>query len=211
MPMAFARSTTGCLACKTKRKKCDETKPHCLRCQKSHIECPGYIYVQNPNKPNGKLRTVPAPRTALGRSQATEHYEALLVVTEGPGIQSQAQLAQGKDLVTTDASCSVTSSSVAPNTRTLSESHDMPNVGVSSSSLDDSLQHSSIDYNISHELVVKTTIPDPIRPPQSMSAGTPMTSGQVSLLNRYYSLWWLNSSVGSVWRPMCHTSCPGSI
>ncbi|KAJ1310620.1 hypothetical protein OPQ81_009150 [Rhizoctonia solani] len=34
------RSSTGCLTCKCRRKKCDETKPNCLRCQKSGNEMP---------------------------------------------------------------------------------------------------------------------------------------------------------------------------
>ncbi|CAE6397341.1 unnamed protein product [Rhizoctonia solani] len=55
------RSNTGCLTCKTRRKKCDETKPKCLRCQRLGVECPGYIYVPYKNRRVQKLRTLPAP------------------------------------------------------------------------------------------------------------------------------------------------------
>jgi len=34
---------TGCSVCKKRRIKCDETKPHCHRCRRSGIGCPGYV------------------------------------------------------------------------------------------------------------------------------------------------------------------------
>lgn len=36
------KSRNGCLTCKKKRLKCDETKPACLKCIKKNIECGGY-------------------------------------------------------------------------------------------------------------------------------------------------------------------------
>ncbi|KAI5964718.1 uncharacterized protein KGF55_001787 [Candida pseudojiufengensis] len=36
------KSRNGCLTCKKKRLKCDETKPTCLNCKKKKIECGGY-------------------------------------------------------------------------------------------------------------------------------------------------------------------------
>lgn len=33
---------TGCMKCKARRVKCDESKPKCLRCDKLGIQCPGY-------------------------------------------------------------------------------------------------------------------------------------------------------------------------
>ncbi|KAK6197083.1 fungal-specific transcription factor domain-containing protein [Scheffersomyces amazonensis] len=38
----ITKSRNGCLTCKKKRLKCDETKPECLNCQKKNIECGGY-------------------------------------------------------------------------------------------------------------------------------------------------------------------------
>jgi hypothetical protein len=32
----------GCITCKKKRLKCDETKPSCLQCQKRSVTCEGY-------------------------------------------------------------------------------------------------------------------------------------------------------------------------
>ncbi|KAI9837822.1 MAG: hypothetical protein M1819_006756 [Sarea resinae] len=36
------RSKTGCITCRRRKKKCDETKPHCLNCQKNNVACEGY-------------------------------------------------------------------------------------------------------------------------------------------------------------------------
>ncbi|CAI5756790.1 unnamed protein product [Candida verbasci] len=36
------KSRNGCLTCKKKRLKCDETKPSCLNCMRKNIECGGY-------------------------------------------------------------------------------------------------------------------------------------------------------------------------
>lgn len=36
------KSRNGCVTCKKKRLKCDETKPFCLNCQKKNIDCGGY-------------------------------------------------------------------------------------------------------------------------------------------------------------------------
>ena len=45
--MALSRQShlkvrTGCRTCKTRRTKCDETKPSCLRCTKAKFVCEGY-------------------------------------------------------------------------------------------------------------------------------------------------------------------------
>ncbi|OJJ85790.1 Zn(II)2Cys6 transcription factor [Aspergillus glaucus CBS 516.65] len=36
------RSKTGCVTCRRRKKKCDETKPACLNCQKNAVVCEGY-------------------------------------------------------------------------------------------------------------------------------------------------------------------------
>ncbi|MCJ1476202.1 hypothetical protein MMC13_004868 [Lambiella insularis] len=37
-----SKSRNGCVTCKAKRLKCDETKPTCLQCHKRNVECGGY-------------------------------------------------------------------------------------------------------------------------------------------------------------------------
>ncbi|KAK8044402.1 hypothetical protein PG993_004426 [Apiospora rasikravindrae] len=38
----FEKARTGCITCKTRKVKCDEAKPHCLRCVKTGRACAGY-------------------------------------------------------------------------------------------------------------------------------------------------------------------------
>ncbi|KAK2765082.1 hypothetical protein FQN54_008781 [Arachnomyces sp. PD_36] len=38
----LSKSRNGCITCKTKRLKCDETKPTCQQCQKRNVTCGGY-------------------------------------------------------------------------------------------------------------------------------------------------------------------------
>ncbi|KAI9841666.1 MAG: hypothetical protein M1837_000460 [Sclerophora amabilis] len=40
--VAKGRSKTGCITCRRRKKKCDETKPQCLNCQKNAVVCEGY-------------------------------------------------------------------------------------------------------------------------------------------------------------------------
>ncbi|EPE05101.1 c6 zinc finger domain containing protein [Ophiostoma piceae UAMH 11346] len=40
--IAKARSKTGCTTCRRRKKKCDETKPICLNCEKNAVVCEGY-------------------------------------------------------------------------------------------------------------------------------------------------------------------------
>ncbi|KAH7334171.1 hypothetical protein B0J17DRAFT_771207 [Rhizoctonia solani] len=53
------RSTTGCYTCKRRKKKCDEAKPHCLRCIRSRRECEGYAPLENPDS-RGVMRRAKA-------------------------------------------------------------------------------------------------------------------------------------------------------
>ncbi|KAF8732487.1 hypothetical protein RHS02_07436, partial [Rhizoctonia solani] len=48
------RSKSGCFACKRRRKKCDESKPTCLRCAKSGLEC---RYVAPPHESKSRIKT----------------------------------------------------------------------------------------------------------------------------------------------------------
>ncbi|KAE8444652.1 hypothetical protein EG329_014400 [Mollisiaceae sp. DMI_Dod_QoI] len=40
--VAKGRSKTGCITCRKRKKKCDETKPGCMNCEKNSVKCEGY-------------------------------------------------------------------------------------------------------------------------------------------------------------------------
>ncbi|CAE6503985.1 unnamed protein product [Rhizoctonia solani] len=48
---AITRSPNGCLTCKNRKKKCDETRPICTRCRDGDFECLGYDYLDIPKGP----------------------------------------------------------------------------------------------------------------------------------------------------------------
>ncbi|CAE6531902.1 unnamed protein product, partial [Rhizoctonia solani] len=180
--MSSTRSTTGCLACKTKRKKCDETKPHCLRCQKSRTECPGYTYLRDRNKPNRKPRTLPAAHTEVGKSRATGHEGASLKNTEEAYLQKHDRLPLGYKLVPSATSSIAFGTSVVENLSIPSESIDIPNGQASSFLSTRPLQLDSI--------ILATNTPDsgPVMPPPSAIKSKPLTAGQASLLEALFSL-----------------------
>ncbi|WQF86787.1 Putative zn(2)Cys(6) fungal-type DNA-binding domain, fungal transcription factor [Colletotrichum destructivum] len=51
---------TGCVTCKIRKVKCDETKPACLRCNKTGRKCDGYLPPKLPgHNPGGVMRLSP--------------------------------------------------------------------------------------------------------------------------------------------------------
>ncbi|KEP51224.1 putative fungal Zn(2)-cys(6) binuclear cluster domain protein [Rhizoctonia solani 123E] len=46
----MTRSTGGCYTCKRRKKKCDETKPRCVRCSQSGRECEGYAPLEGDSR-----------------------------------------------------------------------------------------------------------------------------------------------------------------
>ncbi|CUA71769.1 starch synthase [Rhizoctonia solani] len=61
------RSTGGCTTCRRKKKKCDETKPECLRCQRSGNKCEGYAGFENPDGKGIMRRARPGPAKITDR------------------------------------------------------------------------------------------------------------------------------------------------
>ncbi|QRV78220.1 Fungal Zn(2)-Cys(6) binuclear cluster domain [Ceratobasidium sp. AG-Ba] len=61
------RSRKGCLTCRNKRKKCDESRPTCQRCSTAKIECLGYAHLDdsapNTRKPRQKPNTPALPES----------------------------------------------------------------------------------------------------------------------------------------------------
>ena len=58
------RTRTGCLTCRARRVKCDETKPTCRRCEAANVECNGYEQKRHVNARRSKrsASVVGAPR-----------------------------------------------------------------------------------------------------------------------------------------------------
>ncbi|KAF8603794.1 hypothetical protein BDV93DRAFT_606492 [Ceratobasidium sp. AG-I] len=56
------RSYSGCLTCRQRRKKCDETKPFCVRCTKGDYKCLGYS--QLPRASSSKSKHTEVEREA---------------------------------------------------------------------------------------------------------------------------------------------------
>ncbi|KAF1983487.1 hypothetical protein K402DRAFT_162654 [Aulographum hederae CBS 113979] len=59
------RSKTGCITCRRRKKKCDETKPSCLHCQKNNVHCEGYPpkdFWQSGRSKKGRTMSIDGPR-----------------------------------------------------------------------------------------------------------------------------------------------------
>ncbi|KAJ3482174.1 hypothetical protein NLI96_g7162 [Meripilus lineatus] len=67
----YTRSKTGCLTCRGKKIKCDETKPNCMRCTHGQREC---------TWPEGvPTRKKPAPRKEQSSSQPSTPLESPVI------------------------------------------------------------------------------------------------------------------------------------
>ncbi|CUA76787.1 Sterol regulatory element-binding protein ECM22 [Rhizoctonia solani] len=75
-----SRSKTGCLTCKTRRKKCDEQRPTCERCARAKMECLGYSYLDNPEE----LAQARAKIAASRATRASEQPNSPLSTVAGP-------------------------------------------------------------------------------------------------------------------------------
>ncbi|CAE6476336.1 unnamed protein product [Rhizoctonia solani] len=68
-----SRSSTGCLTCKKRRKKCDEKRPICDRCLLGRFECQGYAHLE--------AASGSAPRR--GNREATQSVGTASSLTQG--------------------------------------------------------------------------------------------------------------------------------
>lgn len=66
----------ACKLCRARRIKCDETKPHCLKCKKSKRQCPGYrdpFEINLRDETQATIRKVKA--AAAAQKRASRHHE----------------------------------------------------------------------------------------------------------------------------------------
>ncbi|KAH8694735.1 hypothetical protein BGZ61DRAFT_518136 [Ilyonectria robusta] len=70
---SHTKSTSGCLMCKAKKVKCDETKPICVRCQRNGRQC---AYPQS-----GICKATPSYSTSMSRQNPGSALSVLSAVT----------------------------------------------------------------------------------------------------------------------------------
>ncbi|KAI8993012.1 hypothetical protein BD414DRAFT_483052 [Trametes punicea] len=84
----YTRSKTGCLTCRGKKIKCDETKPVCLRCSHGHRDCTWPEGVPTRKKPAATKREPPSPvdgaETRPSTAGSSGLSEAATPPTRGP-------------------------------------------------------------------------------------------------------------------------------
>lgn len=76
------KNRNGCLTCKKKRLKCDETKPNCLNCTKKNIECGGYA-----TKFKWKLFNEERSHTSSSNKSLKRHLELASFSVTGKSIE----------------------------------------------------------------------------------------------------------------------------
>ncbi|CAG8110750.1 unnamed protein product [Penicillium olsonii] len=74
---SYGKSHHGCLQCKQRRIKCDETRPHCGSCRKKHISCTFESYHPQDFRPWGFSAADPGRSTSSTSSLALGDLELL--------------------------------------------------------------------------------------------------------------------------------------
>jgi hypothetical protein len=85
------KTRTGCTTCKIRRKKCDEKKPTCRRCEEDKFSCDGYPTPRARTVDRNarvNLRTSQPEESALEKSLFTQHSED----ADGLGLDSETVL-----------------------------------------------------------------------------------------------------------------------
>ncbi|KLU82199.1 hypothetical protein MAPG_01275 [Magnaporthiopsis poae ATCC 64411] len=86
------RSRSGCLKCRTRRRKCDGGKPHCERCVRSNRECsyPSGVTFKDANNISTGIPPSTAPRNGpLSPAASSSSYPRLQFLQ--PGLRSRRQ------------------------------------------------------------------------------------------------------------------------
>lgn len=205
------RSRTGCLTCKTRRKKCDETHPKCLRCQRSGLECPGYVYIENANQKIRRLRTAPGLRTTNSLVAqallAKQNKSGTRQVPPNEGASELPTTPLGDDVGQNISNASAASPSDAPDLSFLAHATPMalfgsldltnswwdPDPTLASTMAQNEISHSTMDFahqlSLDPQLPLETSDSALVRHSPSVDPNAaPMTSGQASLLQALFSL-----------------------
>ncbi|TIC92646.1 Transcriptional regulatory protein moc3 [Colletotrichum higginsianum] len=96
----MSRSRSGCLTCKRRHRKCDETRPDCLQCLGQGVECGGYRTILRWGSgiaSRGRFAGAPAPVDAVAvdapkppkRKRTTSAPDRTAGESESPGVSSE--------------------------------------------------------------------------------------------------------------------------
>ncbi|KAK7414287.1 hypothetical protein QQX98_006884 [Neonectria punicea] len=66
---------TGCITCKIRKVKCDEAKPHCMRCVKTGRQCDGYRPASPARSTPEPLALSPVPGLGFGSARESRAFE----------------------------------------------------------------------------------------------------------------------------------------
>ncbi|OJJ03863.1 hypothetical protein ASPVEDRAFT_136312 [Aspergillus versicolor CBS 583.65] len=103
MPKTITRSRNGCAVCKSKRLKCDETKPSCSRCVRLGIACPGYLkplkWPTRSRARKGNSDASGSPPSA-GSSEQSYTFEPSHQTDQSVSFCSSSSVDQGANIVT---------------------------------------------------------------------------------------------------------------
>ncbi|KAK4444766.1 hypothetical protein QBC34DRAFT_442277 [Podospora aff. communis PSN243] len=76
------KSRTGCVNCKRRKLKCDETLPHCTRCQKAVLKCEYHIRPIHETSPSPTPKSPsPQPSSYLLDMELMHHYSTVVCNT----------------------------------------------------------------------------------------------------------------------------------
>ncbi|KAI1412063.1 hypothetical protein F5Y13DRAFT_180413 [Hypoxylon sp. FL1857] len=81
---------TGCVVCKIRRVKCDETKPYCIRCTSTGRKCEGYALVPERKPRRGNAATDRAPIASSGAAITGYSVFQLPAVSPNPALNISA-------------------------------------------------------------------------------------------------------------------------
>lgn len=93
------KPSRGCQMCRTRRIKCDETKPTCNQCAKSRRQCPGYkdefdlVFRNETQATERRARKANRKAMAKGRGNPDATGSTALVTTTPPGAVTKSPMA----------------------------------------------------------------------------------------------------------------------
>jgi hypothetical protein len=98
-----SKSHNGCQRCKTKKLKCDETRPSCQACNKDGAECPGYAPQLKWSRKHEKYdqQTAAQEPKAKARRKDESTQASDQASTDTPAVSEQAQNTDPDESVTT--------------------------------------------------------------------------------------------------------------